>query len=91
MKQRYSRELLQLKIEEAQRRKKEIEDQKVERSKFQMLKWDLYRKKCEQIDDAYATFKKTQLKIFWWLKLLLTHRIMKRSFKNFIDYREIVL
>lgn len=32
-----------------------------------MLKWDLYRNKCEQIEEDYANFKKMQKKINWWM------------------------
>ena len=90
VRQKYTRELLQLKIEEAQKRKKEMEEQRLERSKFQMMKWDLYRKKCEQIEEAYSHFKKTQLKIYWWLQIILAHRSLKKSMWNFLEFRDIV-
>jgi len=36
-----------------------MHDEKVERTQFKMMKWELYRQKCDSIDDKYATFKKT--------------------------------
>lgn len=53
-----------------------------------MLKWELYRIKCDQIDEDYAAFKKTQLKINWWLRIILERRMVKKTLENFVEHRE---
>lgn len=40
--------------------------------------------KCEQIDEDYAIFKKTQLKINWWLRIILAKIVVKRALDNFL-------
>lgn len=59
------------KIAEANLRRKELEDLKMDKKNFDLIKWDLYRAKCEYIDEEHAKFKHRQLKIFWWLQLIL--------------------
>ena len=55
----------------AQQRKQDIEDKRSEKNLFEMLKWELYRNKCEQIEDDYAAFKKMQKKINWWMQFIM--------------------
>ena len=61
-----------------------MELQKHKKSEFDAIKWDLYRIKCDEIDQKYSEFKKRQLKIFWWLQLASVQIIIKKSMDNMI-------
>ena len=88
--QQEARQQVDDKIEEARQRRIDQEDQRQVQNKFDLIKWDLYRVKCDQIDEDYAMFKKSQIKIFWWLQLIKVHVVYTRLMENFLKYRELV-
>ena len=54
-----------------------------------MIKWDLYRKKVEQVEDDYAEFKKQQKRILIFNHLISFNTIMTRLRDNFYQHKEI--
>lgn len=52
-----------------------------------MLKWELYRAKCDQIDAAYHEFKKTQQKIRWWNELISEWKCIKKCQYNYDKHK----
>jgi len=46
------------KLEEVKLRRQAIEKKKLEKAQFEMIKWNLYRIKVDQIEDDYADFKR---------------------------------
>ena len=80
-----------IRAQEALVRKQVIEDERIEKIRFDMLKWDLYRIKCEDINDRYANFKKTQTKIFWWNQIIARHFMAKKAKWNFDEHLKKVI
>jgi len=56
--QHLARQQVVERIEDARLRRLDQEDQRQVQNKFDLIKWDLYRLKCDQIDEEYAMFKK---------------------------------
>ena len=56
-----------------------------------MLKWDLYRLKCDDIDERYAQFKKLQMKILWWNQIFFRHQMCKKAKWNFDEHLKKVI
>lgn len=81
--QRNQRAMISEKIEDAATRRDLLMAQNLQRWQFEMIKWDLYRAKCEQIEDEYADFKKVQVKIMWWLQIVLRHLAVEKMKFNF--------
>ena len=55
----------------------------MEKLKFDMLKWELYRLRVEAIEDDYADFKRVQKKINLWLFILLRHLALHKISRRF--------
>ena len=64
-----------------------MEEEKIKKNNFDMLKWDLFRLKCEQIDIDYAEFKKRQKKIRWWNEIIQEWKCIRRSQKNYDEHK----
>jgi hypothetical protein len=52
------------------------------------VKWDLYRLKCDQIEEKYAAFKKMQMKKKWWFQFLVRRRSYLKAMSDFSQRRE---
>jgi hypothetical protein len=55
----------------------------MQRIQFDAIKWDLYRAKCEEVEDQYADFKRLQKKINWYVSLITRALITRRLKQNF--------
>lgn len=55
----------------------------MQRIQFDAIKWDLYRAKCEDVEDQYADFKRLQKKINWFISLIFRAMITRRLRQNF--------
>lgn len=64
---------------------------KMQKIQFDAIKWDLYRAKCEDVEDQYADFKRLQKKINWFISLITRAVITRRLKQNFDDNKERVL
>lgn len=58
---------------------------------FNNIKWDIYRIRCEDIEERYAQFKKTQMKILWWNQIIARHNMSKKAKWNFDEHLKKVL
>jgi hypothetical protein len=56
-----------------------------------MIKWQLYREKCEYVEDQYADFKRLQKRIYWLLCLVTRTKVLKRLKENFELHRAEVM
>ena len=54
----YARSQVDQKIYEANLRKEALLEVKMEKNSFDLVKWGLYKLRCEEIEDQYAAFKK---------------------------------
>ena len=86
-----AREINMIRTQQAIIRKQSIEDERLEKIKFDMLKWDLYRLKCEDIEERHAQFKKLQMKILWWNQIIARHRMSKKAKWNFDEHLKKVI
>lgn len=59
--------------------------------KFDMVKWNLYRAKVDNIDERWHMFKKRQMKISWWLQLIKRHFAIKKSKFNFDEHMRLTI
>lgn len=75
----------------ARQRREQLDDLRIEKVQFDMLKWELYRLKCEDIEDRYAEFKKRQLKILWWNQIIARHAMAKKAKWNFDEHLKKVI
>ena len=76
------------KIKEVQTRKAELESSKVKKTQFDLLKWDMFRIKCDQIADDWIVFKRKQKRITDLLLLILKDIMVKKIRDRFYQYRE---
>lgn len=87
---------LQARIEEeraamAQIKREAIERERVQRTQFNMVKWELYRQKCEHLEDKYADFKRLQKKIKWFVCLASRAKMVRVLKRNFDAHKAEVL
>lgn len=80
-----------IKVQQALEKKQVLENERQDKIQFEMIKWDLYRIKCEDIEERYAAFKKLQLKIFWWNQIFARHRMSKKAKWNFDEHLKKVI
>ena len=65
-------------------------NEKIQKTEFGMIKWDLYRLKCEEIEEQYADFKRAQRKIRELLTRITLNTILKTLKNNYYKNHEIV-
>ena len=56
-----------------------MDDEKAQKMQFDMMKWELYRQRVDQIEDDYADFKRRQKRINWWLFIIMRHIAVKKA------------
>lgn len=87
---------LQARIDEeraamAQLKREALERHRVQRTQFNMVKWELYRQKCEHLEDKYADFKRLQKKINWFVCLATRAKMVRVLKRNFDAHKAEVL
>ena len=75
---------------EAKQKRDQILKEKIEKVEFGMIKWDLYRMKCEEIEEQYADFKRYQRKIKDLVSLVTLSSVLLRLRDNYVQNHAIV-
>ena len=74
-------------IQQVQERKEALAQEKIEKIRFDRQKWDLYRAKCDMIDDEYAEFKRKQVRIKLWFQVIMRDIMLRKVVDAFYDFR----
>jgi len=88
--QSQARQEVDNRIAEAKVRREQSTEGRVDKLKFEMLKWELYRLRVDSIEDDYADFKRLQKKINQWLFITLRHLAVHKVLHRFKEHKAAV-